>query len=258
MQNKLLIIGGAVLALGIVGTGGLWATENWLGQRLETGLETELATATGIDAAVGKTDVQLLQQKVVFEDLALANVPGFGTGNLLQIQKIELSEPSLQGEPVQVAIANLAGITVNIEGNLGDFLDPQALGTLSNINITQLLTQLEQQAQAQTPTDANGQPVVTFAVEQLTVQDIQVNVNLTVPWQEQAIARTLTVPNVTLVEVTNLNITEKLGESLGPALAEELFGFFLEEILPSAQEFLPSNLNLNVPDFPLAAPEAFQ
>ncbi|MBV5259976.1 hypothetical protein FLX56_16295 [Synechococcus moorigangaii CMS01] len=249
MKKPFLIIVGVGLALGIAGTGVLLATEKWLGQRLETDLEAELAVATGSEAAVGNARVQLLQQKVVFNDLALANGPEFAGDSVLQIRQIELTEPSLQGQPRQVAIAKLDGVRVNVEGDLGDLPDPRLLGALPNVNLAQLLEQLEKQAQLPASTDSNGQPMTTFTVDQLTVQDIQVNLNLTVPWQTEAIARTITVPDTTLSNVTNLNIGEKLSESLGPALTEELLSFFFEEILPGAspyaQELLPPDLDLS-------------
>ncbi len=247
MKKPILIIASSILALGMVGTGALLAAENWLGQRLETELESELTETTGIEAAVGQTEVQLLQRRVRFHDLAFANVPGFSGTNLLVIRQIELQEPQLQGKPLQVAIANLEGVTVNIEGDLNDLPDPRLVGALPNVNIAQLIEQLE--PQIQTTTTAAGQPTTTFTVDQLAVQNIQVNLNLTVPWQEQAIARQITVPDVSLTEVTNLNIGDKLGESLGAALTEELSLFFFEEILPGsfqyAQESLPENLDLS-------------
>lgn len=247
MKKPILIIASSILALGVVGGGALLATENWLGQRLETELESELTESTGIEAAVGQTEVQLLQRRVMFHDLAFANVPGFSGENLLVIRHIELQEPQLQGKPLQVAIANLEGVTVNIEGDLNDLPDPRLVGALPNVNIAQLIKQLEPQIQASTTAD--GQPTTTFTVDQLAVQNIQVNLNLTVPWQEQAIARQITVPDVSLTGVTNLNLGDKLGESLGAALTEELSLFFFEEILPGSfqyvQESLPGNLDLS-------------
>ncbi|QCS50741.1 hypothetical protein FEK30_15650 [Picosynechococcus sp. PCC 11901] len=247
MKKPILIIASSILALGVVGGGALLATENWLGQRLETELESELTESTGIEAAVGQTEVQLLQRRVMFHDLAFANVPGFSGENLLVIRHIELQNPQLQGKPLQVAIANLEGVTVNIEGDLNDLPDPRLVGALPNVNIAQLIEQLEPQIQASSTAD--GQPTTTFTVDQLAVQNIQVNLNLTVPWQEQAIARQITVPDVSLTGVTNLNLGDKLGESLGAALTEELSLFFFEEILPGsfqyAQESLPGNLDLS-------------
>ncbi|BAW97188.1 hypothetical protein NIES970_21340 [[Synechococcus] sp. NIES-970] len=253
MQKPFLIITGSIVALAVLGTGALLATENWLGKRLTQDLETELTAATGVEAAVRQTDVRLLQQQVVFNDLSFDNVPGFTGENLLTIRQIQLTQPSLQGKPLQVAIANLEGVVVNIEGDLNDLPDPRMIGALPNVNLAQLLEQWVDQGQA-TATDANGQPITTFEVDQLTVENIQVNLNLTVPWQGQAIAHTITVPNVTLTNVNNLNISEQLADRLGPALTEELSLFFMEEILPASlqyiQESFPGGLDLSGLELP--------
>jgi hypothetical protein len=116
------------------------------------------------------------------------------------------------------------------------------VGALANVNLAQLLEEWVAQGQNLTVTDAEGQPLTTFAVDELNVRDIQLDLNLVVPWQSQAIARTITVPNVALTDVTNLNVAEQLADSLGVALTEELSLLFFEEILPGALPYIQESM----------------
>lgn len=260
MKKTLILFGGAIAGIFVLGVGAVIAADTWLDQKAKLELETQLTEATGVTAAVGKADVQLFQKKVAIDNLNLSNLAGFPSTNLLTINRIELANPSLQSQPIRVTTATIEGVQINLDGNLDSVPNPMLGGGMPKLNLLQLVEQLDQQNQntlnstATANATEGGNPDLVFTIDQLTISAINVNINLEVPWQETAIAHDIQIPEITLTEVNNLNLGEKLGNTLVASLAADLQAFFFTEVLPDAlayaQQSMPKEIDLSNIELP--------
>lgn len=254
-MKKILIFGGAIAGIFVLGVGAVIAADAWLDQKAKLELETQLTQATGVPAAVGKADVQLFQKKVAIDNLNLSNLAGFPSTNLITINRIEFANPALQSQPIRVATATIEGVEINLDGNMASVPNPMLGSGMPKLNLLQLIDQLEQQqstsgngAIASNGTESSN-PDLVFTIDQLTISTINVNIQLAVPWQETAIAHAIQIPAITLTEVNNLNLGEKLSEAIVDPFIADLQAFFLNEILPDALEYaqqsIPKEIDLS-------------
>lgn len=261
MQRPLLIIGGAIAGLLLLGTGGLLAADQWLDQRAKTTLETKLTQATGVTAAVDTADVQLLRRKVTVNHLQLANLQGFPSSHLLTIDQVALDNPAWQNQPFRVAKATVVGVKINVDGDFSSMPQNLTLDGLPQFNLLQLMEHLQHQATTTTMTktsaalERNSPQALAFTIDELVIDGISIQINLQVPWQEQAIAHAVTLPEIILTEVNNLNMGQKLGESLGQPVMADLQAFLYTEVLPSALEYMQKSLPTEIDLSTLPIPE---
>jgi hypothetical protein len=262
MKKSFVIFGGAIAGVFVLGTGALLAADSWLDNKAETEAETELTEAIGVTADVGEADVQLLQQKVVFNDVQLANFAGFPSNKLLTINRIVIDRPTLQGQPVQMKSALIEGIQINIDGDMGAVQGAALMGSMPNLNLMQLIEQMNAPSPAdgagatsqQRVSDSNGDRQTGFTIDQLTISDVAVNINLVVPWADEPLDHQIAIPQLVLTDVTDQNFSEKIMANLGDPVIQDLQAFMFEEVLPGSlrqlTESLPAEIDLSDIELP--------
>lgn len=249
MAAKTKLIGGAIASIVVIGIGGFFILDSWLDKKAKTEVETQLTEAAGTVAEIGQADVQLLRQRVSFENVELANLPEFSSTTLLTIQSVVIDKPSLNQPQKHVQAIALEGIQINIDGKIDSIPKLLSSQSLPQLNIEQITQQL--QAQSQNKTNGNN-PV--FLIDELTISPITILINLEVPWQSEALNHTITLPATTLTNVTNETLGEQLITTLGAPMLQELQAFALKEIVPQAmaelQKSIPAEIDLSQIDIP--------
>ncbi|OKH18588.1 hypothetical protein [[Limnothrix rosea] IAM M-220] len=248
MNKTLTIIGGAIAGLAILGAGGYVLADSWLDSKAETEVENQLLEATGGMAAVGSADVQLLRQRVAFTDIQLNGIEGIASENLLNIQQLVLDKPRFQGKKVNVDAATVEGITINIDGDTSQIQAALASFSHANVDFEQMSKDLS--GNASSTTQANGSSAANgFTIDELNIEAIAINLDLAVPWQQQRLQHTITIPATTITNVTDENIAEKVILALGEPAFRNLQTLFLQQILPSSleelQQSLPTEIDLS-------------
>ncbi len=248
MNKTLTIIGGVIAGLAVLGAGGYVLADSWLDNKAETEVENQLLEATGGLAAVGSADVQLLRQRVAFKDIQLDGIEGVASEDLLSIQQLVLDKPSFQGEEVSVNAATVEGITININGDTSQIQSALASFSHSGVDFEQMSKELSGNAGSATQGNSSG-AANGFTIDELNIEAIAVNLDLAVPWQQDRLQHTITIPATTLTNVTDENIAEKVIFALGEPAFRDLQALFLQEILPSSleelQQSLPAEINLS-------------
>lgn len=262
MKKSFVIFGGAIAGVFILGTGALLAADSWLDHKAATGVENELTEATGVAADVGEADVKLLQQKVVFNDVQLANFAGFPSNKLLTINRIVIDRPTLQSQPVQMQSALIEGIQINIDGDMGTVPNASFMGSMPNLNLTKLVEQINApspadgagKASQQRVFGGNGDRKIGFRIDRLTISDVAININLQVPWSEEPLDHQVAIPQLVLTDVTDQNLSEKIMANLGEPVIQDLQAFMFEEVLPGSlqqlTESLPAEIDLSNIELP--------
>ncbi|MGB2927063.1 MAG: hypothetical protein WBB82_17325 [Limnothrix sp.] len=262
MNKSLVILGGAIAGVLILGGGALFAADTWLDQKAETEVETELTKATGVVADVGEADVQLLQKKVVFNNVQLANFAGFSSPKLLTIERVEIDRPALKSQPIQMKSALIQGLQINVDGDMNGVPSSVFSGAMPNLNLMQLMQQTSSQSKTLPKTNnvtANATATENgtksgFTVDQLTVNDVLIKINLDVPWSTEPLDHQVVIPQLVLTDVTDQNISEKIMTNLGEPVIRDLQAFMLQEVLPgSLQELsksIPAEIDLSGIELP--------
>ena len=247
MNKTLTIASVAIAGLAVLGIGGYALADAWLDNKAETELETQLLEATGGAAQVGSTDVQLLRQRVAIKDIQVDAIEGIATENLLGIKELTLDKPSFKNDEITVDTAKIEGISINIDGDASKF-QPELFAYGKSDSILNTLSD-------QLPSDGETANIgADFAIDQLEIGAISVNLDLEVPWQTERLQHSITIPATILTDVTDENISEKLIVALGQPAIQELQGFLFTEVLPASlselSEVIPDEIDLSSIELP--------
>ncbi|NJN74490.1 MAG: hypothetical protein HC799_17705 [Limnothrix sp. RL_2_0] len=146
------------------------------------------------------------------------------------------------------------------------------LGSMPNLNLAKLM----EQANTPSPTDGAGadsqqqasggdsSSQVGFMIDELTISNVAININLVVPWTEEALDHQVAIPQLILTDVTDQNLGEKIMANVGEPVIQDLQTFMFEEVLPGSlqqlSESLPAEIDLSNLEIPadLELPENIQ
>lgn len=262
MKKSFIILGGAIAGVFILGTGALLAADSWLDNKAKTEAETELTETVGLTADMGEADVQLLQRKVVFNDVQIANVAGFPSANLVTVNRVVIDHPVSKSQPLEMESALIEGLQINIDGNFGEVPNADAPGIIPNLNLLKLMEQTNVPSPAdgagtgspQRVSGENSSSETGFAIDELTITDVAININLVVPWAEEPLDHQVAIPQLVLTDVTDRNLSEKLEANMDEAVIQDLQAFMMEEVFPGFlqefTEFIPAEIDLSNLEIP--------
>ena len=200
-----ILIGGC--AVGAIALGIGWFNRNTL---LETTLEQNLSTLTGVRTDIDKVNVQPFEGSLTIQTLTLSNPKGFSSPYLLVLDRLELQlEPNTFFQDiVEVQTLEVDGLEVNLEQQL------------NQNNLAAVVHTLEQQAGGNgRHSDGNNKAV---NIEHLEIRDIEATLTLSVI-SSIGLNQKLDFPDIRLTDLTPQSTHGKLTTAVTMAITTAIF-----------------------------------
>ncbi|MEL7039514.1 MAG: hypothetical protein AAFO04_28470 [Cyanobacteria bacterium J06592_8] len=214
MAKKSIIIGGIAIAICAVG-GLLFGVDTWMDQQAKQKVEQELSSATGLEVVSAEADVNLLKQQVTIEDIRFANLNSFPSPHLLKIDRIDIKTEGFSIQPLKIETMVIQDIEINLD--LQTRINPQSPENPLKINAQELLKQIKQQEKADS---SSNEP--DLQIQQMQFKNIQVKANLKLPLRSNPLTHQFQIPQITLNDVTDENMPEKMSTALKEEILTEL------------------------------------
>ncbi len=225
MAKGSLIVGG-IVAVGCVLGGLAFGADALLDKYAEQKVEQKLSSATGLEVDCAKADVNVFQKQVNLTDIRLPNLDSFSSQNLLTIGTINAQLEEVNNQPLKIETMVIQDVEMNLD--IQTIPNPQNPQNLMRINAQQLLQQIKQSEKPVNPSPSNtiaanpSPEEPELQIQQMQFNNIQVQVHLKLPLKPNPITHSFQIEQITLNDVTDKNMPEKMSAALQDTILVEV------------------------------------
>lgn len=240
MPNKYLLI----TIIVIVALGGVaFGLKKFADQKAGQEIEQKLSLATGLNTTCTKANVNLFQNNIQFMDIKINNIPGFSSPYIFRIKNIEIQAKSLFKKPVEIESIVIEDVDVNVDAQFkANASTPDAIIA---INVKQLSNQ------GNKPSSQNSDKPDEFNINQMQFKNIKVATNLQIPGKNTPINKEFTIDQITLTQITDKNLPDKLAAALQDKILTEINAILNnEKSLPKLSVILEQLNKIKLPSLP--------
>lgn len=202
-----IVGGGLVLGMGAAGIG--WLQRDAI---LESMIERNLGSVTGVEAEVQGVDSKPFQGEFVIQALTLSNPDGFKTPYILAVDRLEVQlDPQTLGQDiVQIQSIAVEGVQIQIEQKL------------DRNNLIKIIDQLEP-SKGSSSGSGQGEQGKQVEIDRLTIRNIDAQLKVSAI-ANIGVTKSLEIEDIEVSNLDAYNAEGKLVEAISGAVASAILG----------------------------------
>ena len=248
MAKKSWIIGGFVVGgviLGVVVIGG----NSLINQYAQREIEKGISDGTGLKVDCAEADVNLFAQSIKIRDIRVTNLEGFPSTYIFKIGGIDIQAERLNANQLNYQMMIIKNVDINIDVKFSN--NPAQPQNMLRMNVQEM----QQKADSQGSKKKSTKPKPDLILQQMLFQNIQVNINAEVPFQSNPIQEKFQIPEISLRDITNENLPNKLSTALQEQISVEAKKRLTQKNTPQLNQILKLLVGLMQHNPSLSLPE---
>lgn len=203
MTNKYFMI--AIIFIIVLGSAA-FGFKKFVDQKAGQEIEQKLSLATGLNTTCTKANVNLFQNNIQFMDIKVNNIPGFNSSYIFSIKNINIQAKSLLKKPLEIENIVIEDVNINVDAQFN--INASTPDNIIAINLKQL------SEKANKPSNQDLNKPNELLINQMQFKNIKVATNVQIPGKNTSLNKEFTIDQITLNQVTDKNLPDKLAEAL--------------------------------------------
>ena len=250
MAKKSWIIGGFVVGgviLGVVVIGG----NSLINQYAQREIEKGISDGTGLKVDCAEADVNLFAQSIKIRDIRVTNLEGFPSTYIFKIGGIDIQAERLNANQLNYQMMIIKNVDINIDVKFSN--NPAQPQNMLRMNVQEMQQKADSQGSKNKKKSTKPKP--DLILQQMLFQNIQVNINAELPFQSNPIQEKFQIPEISLRDITNENLPNKLSTALQEQISVEVKKRLTQKNTPQLNQILKPLVGLMQHNPSLSLPE---